>query len=94
MDFYKMRKVGSIGKEDTKFSLVGRIKKVENNRFILEDETGEISIISNFKVKAGELVRVFCRKIDDEIIADFIQSMEGLDWELWKKVESLYLKLL
>ena len=94
MEFYKPRKVQSIEKEDTKFSLLGKVQEVGEGFFILIDETGKVKINSNFKVEKGSLIRVFCTKFDEEIIADFIQNMDGLDWELWRKVESLYLRLL
>jgi hypothetical protein len=94
MEFYKPRKVGSIEKDDTKFSLIGKVEDVKENFFILSDETGKVKIISNFRVEKNSLVRVFCSKVEDEIRADFIQNMEGLDLELWKKAESLYLRLI
>jgi hypothetical protein len=94
MEFYKPRKVASIEKEDSKFCLVGKVQDVGDNFFVLSDETGKVKINSNFKVEKGSLIRVFCSKSDEEIVADFIQKMEGLDFELWKKAESLYLRLL
>ena len=94
MEFYKPRKAETIEKEDTKFFLLGKVQEVGEGFFILADETGKVKINSNFKVEKGSLVRVFCSKFDEEIVADFVQNMDGLDWELWKKAESLYLRLL
>jgi hypothetical protein len=94
MEFYRPRKVGSIGKDDTKFYLIGKVEDVKENFFILSDETGKVKILSDFKVEKNSLVRVFCSKVEEEIRVDFIQNMEGLDLELWKKAESLYLRLI
>jgi len=94
MEFYKPRKAETIEKEDTKFFLLGKVQEVGEGFFILADETGKVKINGNFKVEKGSLVRVFCSKFDEEIVADFVQNMDGLDWELWKKAESLYLRLL
>jgi hypothetical protein len=94
MEFYKPRKVASIEKEDNKFCLVGKVQDVGDNFFVLSDETGKVKINSNFKVEKGSLIRVFCSRLEEEIVADFIQKMEGLDLELWKRAESLYLRLL
>jgi len=94
MEFYKPRKANSIEKEDTKFFLLGKVQEVGDGFFILLDETGKVKINSSFKVEKGSLIKVFCSKFDEEIVADFIQNMDGLDWELWKKAESLYLRLL
>jgi hypothetical protein len=94
MEFYKPRKIGSLTKEDTKFSLVGKIEEAKDDFFIISDETGKVKIRSNLKVEKGSLIRVFCSRLEEEIVADFIQKMEGLDLELWKRAESLYLRLL
>jgi hypothetical protein len=94
MEFYKPKKASSITQEDTKFSLIGKVEDVGENFFILSDETGKVKISGNFKVEKGSLIRVFCSRSEEEIIADFIQNMEGLDLELWKKAESLYLRLI
>jgi hypothetical protein len=94
MEFYRPRKVVSIENDDKKLTLLGKVVDVGGGYFVLSDETGKIKINSNFKVEKGSLVRVFCSKFDEELIADFIQNMEGLDWELWKKAESLYLRLI
>ena len=94
MEFYRPRKAKTIEDEDIRFCLLGKVKDVGNGFFILSDETGDIKISSNFIVEKGSLVRVFCSRVGDEIFADFVQKMEGLDWDLWKRVESLYLRLL
>ena len=94
MEFYKLRKVASIENDDTKLTLLGKVIDAGEGYFIISDDTGKIRINSNFKVEKGDLIRVFCSKFDEEITADFIQNMNGLNWELWKRAESLYLRLL
>ncbi len=94
MEFYRYKKIALIEDTDTKFCLLGKVEDVGEGYFILSDETGKTKISSNFKVEKGSLARVFCTKFDEEIIADFIQNMEGLDLNLWKKAESLYLRLI
>jgi hypothetical protein len=94
MEFYKPRKIASIEKDDNKFCLLGVVEETGEGYFILSDETGKVKVNSNFKVNKGMLVKVFCSKLDEEIFADFIQNKEGLDLNLWKKAESLYLRLI
>ncbi|MGC8993196.1 MAG: hypothetical protein ACP5H3_00175 [Candidatus Aenigmatarchaeota archaeon] len=93
MNFYQPRKVASIEENDEKICLIGKVEDIGNGFLVLSDETGKIKINNNFKIEKGSLIKVFCSKIDDELTVDFIQDMEGLDLELWKKTESLYLRL-
>jgi len=89
---YPPRKISSISKTDSRIALIGRIIKVAENSFVLEDETGKIEIFSDQEVKEGELVRVFCSLLDGKLKADIVQSLKGFDLNLFKRVEELYKK--
>jgi hypothetical protein len=89
-EHYSPRKISSISKTDLKIALIGKIAKVSENSFILEDETGKVEIFSEEEVREGEPVRVFCSLVDGKLKADIVQSLKGLDLNLFKKVEELY----
>ncbi|MEM5829591.1 MAG: hypothetical protein QW040_02735 [Candidatus Aenigmatarchaeota archaeon] len=92
VEHYLPRKISSISRIDSKVALIGKIAKVSENSFILEDETGKIEIFSEEEVKEGELVRVFCSLVDGKLKADVVQDLKGFDLNLFKKAEELYKK--
>lgn len=89
---YKPRKISEISKSDSRVAVIGTIKEMQENGFILKDETKEIEIAFDGSAERGKLVRVFCSVIDGKLKADVIQDMHGLDLNLFKKVEELYNK--
>ncbi|MCS7106280.1 MAG: hypothetical protein NZ942_03120 [Candidatus Aenigmarchaeota archaeon] len=90
---YKPKKIAEINFEkDNKIALVGKVLDQLENSFVLEDETGNIEIFFEGKVRKGQIVRVFCSVIESQVRADIVQSLEGLDLEFFKKVEEMYRK--
>lgn len=92
LEHYKPRKISSITKKDSKISIVGRVIDTKEGSFTLEDSTGKIEIASEEKVEKNEMIRVFCSFVEGNLKADVIQNLEGLDLDLFKKVEELYYK--
>jgi hypothetical protein len=90
---YKPKKISSITKKDDKISVVGKVTNSEENFFVLEDSTGKIEIISEKKVEKNKTIRVFCSLIEGKLKADVIQNLEGLDLNLFKRVQDLYYKV-
>jgi len=86
---YKPISVIEIGKEE-KFSLVGEVVEVGEDYFVLKDYSGKAKIKSQFKAKTGEMIRVFCRLEDGEAVAEILQSLNGLDLQLYQKADSLF----
>ncbi|MCS7093636.1 MAG: hypothetical protein RMJ18_00375 [Candidatus Aenigmarchaeota archaeon] len=92
---YKGKKIVAIDKDDFRIFITGKIVEHGDNYIVVEDDTGKIKINHNLSdLKNIKTVRVFCTKIDNELFCDFIQNLEGLDLELYNKVEDLYLKFL
>lgn len=90
---YYPRKISRINfKTDREISLLGKVIEVKPDGFILQDDTGEAEILSDKKVEEGEIVRVFCSIEGNKIKAKIVQSLNGLDLNLYKEVEELYSK--
>lgn len=87
---YKPRKISQIAKTDSHIALVGRVVDFGDNSFVLKDDTGLIEIVSEEIVEKDNFLRVFCSNFEGRWKADVIQSLEGLDINLFKKVEELY----
>ncbi len=96
---YIPKKISQLTSKDSRISLVGNIIQSKENSFILDDGTAkaEISFEGELKGNEGELksklVRVFCSIADEKLKADVVQPLEGLDLNLFKKVEDLYNKV-
>lgn len=61
----------------------------KDRSFILDDGTGKVEVFFDGSISA-KLVRAFCSVSEGRLNADSIQSMDGLDLNLFKKVEDLY----
>lgn len=86
---YRLKKINEIGKEDY-VCVMGKVVKIGENSFLLQDETGIIEIASDFEVEEEKTIRVFCRRVDDKLKAEIVQDLSSLDLNLYKKVEELY----
>ncbi len=79
-------------KSDTKIAVIGTVTDASGNTFFLSDGSHKVEVYCDTIAENGKLVRAFCSVIDGKLKADVIQNMEGLDLELFKKVEELYNK--
>jgi len=91
--FYKPRSTIGIKDNDEKISILGKISEIFDGGFILEDDVGEVKIKSELKVSKGEIVRIFCKRENGELIAEIIQNLRGLDLDSYRKVETLFKNL-
>ncbi len=89
---YKPKKISQVTKEDTRVSVIGKVKDLSENSFVLQDETGESEVFSDIPTEKDKLVRVYCSVIDGRLKTDVIQNLAGFDLNLFKKVEELYSK--
>ena len=88
---YIPKKISEAKYSKEKFSLVGTVADVKENSFILKDgDEVEIEFIG--KPQKNKFVRVFCSVDQGKIKADIVQSLDGVDTQLFKKVEELYNK--
>lgn len=90
---YVPKKISEIKDTDTKISIIGKIQELKTNSFVIEDETGKLELFTEQNVDAGNIIRVFCSLSDGRLKADVIQSLNGLDINLYHKVEDLYRKV-
>lgn len=96
---YIPKKISQLADKDSKVSLTGNIIQSKENSFILDDGTARTEISFEGELKGneeglrGKLVRVFCSIMDEKLKADIVQPLEGLDLNLFKKVEDLYNKV-
>jgi len=86
---YIPKKVFQVMKNDKKVSLIGKIRKVED-KFFLVDDTGEIEILVNGTVEENKLVRVFCYMEEGKLKVNVIQNLEGLNLSVFEKIKKLY----
>jgi len=100
--YAKQRIVRDVKNEDLRIQITGYVKNViENDQFILDDKTGEISVDIkefDFNSKNDDLVNV----IGDLIIstdgkkmiqADIIQDMNKLNFNYYQKLYEIKLEL-
>jgi len=80
-------------KDEDKIALLGKVKETKEMSFILEDDTGEIEILSTTLPEKNSIVRVFCSREGNSYIAEILQDMSKLDLNILKEVEELYNKV-
>ncbi len=89
---YIPKKVSEVNPSDLKVVLVGNVISTAENSIVLGDETGKIEISSDRMMGKNKLIRVFCSVVEEKLKADVVQDMEGLDLDLFKKINELYSK--
>ena len=89
-DYYQPRKISQIMRSDNKISLVGRVVKIGENFFILDDETGKKEIFSETAPEENKILRAFCAVEGGKVKAEIVQPLENFDLNLFKTVEELY----
>ncbi len=87
---YVQKQISEVSSKDSRVSIIGNVAAVGENSFVLDDGTGKIEILSDAQVEKTKLVRVFCSVVEEKLKADIVQNMEGLDVNLFKKLNSLY----
>lgn len=90
---YFPKKISDVKKTDSRVSVMGTVVSSGENIFEIEDSSGKTEIFSEFPAKVGDLVRAFCTTVDGRLKADAVQSLNGLDLNLYQKVQELYRKV-
>ncbi|UCD07338.1 MAG: replication protein RepA [Candidatus Aenigmatarchaeota archaeon] len=91
------RKVSELQPGDMRVSLIGTVIDKQKARIVLDDGSGKVNVNFEFspEVSLNQFVRIFGRVIQAEneleIEGEIVQDMEGLDKDLYKKVNSLKL---
>lgn len=98
-DRYVPKKISQISRNDKKVAVVGRVIDSTVASFILEDETGKIEVFfdeqdvaSRERVDNDKIMRAFCTLVDEQLKANVVQDMTGVDLNLLKTVDELYSK--
>jgi uncharacterized protein YdeI (BOF family) len=89
---YLPRKVSEVDKSDARVSVMGTVASVKDGAFEIRDESGIVEVSSDAAVKEGDMVRVFCNVIDGRLKSEAVQSLNGLDLNLYQKAQGLYRK--
>lgn len=89
---YKPKKLSEVTREDSRVSVIGKVKELSENSFILQDDSGESEVFSDVPTEKDKLIRVYCSVVDGRLKTDVIQDLTGFDLNLFKKVEELYNK--
>ncbi|MFQ6089482.1 MAG: hypothetical protein ACE5K0_11365, partial [Candidatus Methanofastidiosia archaeon] len=78
-------------KDERRVSIVGTVVRVDELEFLLDDGTGQITVLVNSKLDFGEgsLIRVIGRVFGDSIEAEIIQDMRDLNLKLYLKTYEL-----
>ena len=91
--YYRPRGIPEINKRtDGKVAVIGKVVESGENSFVLEDGVAKVEIVFEGKVEKNKTVRAFCSIAEDQLKADVIQSLDGLDLNLFKRVKELYNK--
>ena len=92
-EYYSPKKISELDlKRDRMVAIIGKVEELQENGFVLSDDSGKIQVISDKAVEPNSQVRVFCTLIDQQPKADLIQDMKNFDVELFYKVKELYNK--
>ncbi|TFG08350.1 MAG: hypothetical protein EU539_02645 [Promethearchaeota archaeon] len=98
-EFARQRIVKDIENDDTKIQITGYVRDIDENSFILDDESGEIKV--NLKIKEdekkfknGDLVNVIGNIVlkssgEKTLDAQIIQDMNKLNFKYYKKLYEL-----
>lgn len=92
LNHYVPRKISEISKTDNRVAVIGTVVDKKENSFLLRNGNAEVEIETDKQIEKNKLVRVFCSVTDGKLKADIVQSLNGLDLNLFKKVEELYSK--
>lgn len=90
---YFPRKVSEVNKSDSRVSILGTVSSVKEGAFELRDGSGSVEISSDAGVREGDTVRAFCNVIDGRLKSEAVQSLNGLDLNLYQKAQELSRKI-
>lgn len=86
---YIPKKISQLSPKDSKVALTGSVIEKKESSFIMDDGTGKTEVFFDDNIESN-LVRAFCSVVEEKLNVDAVQSLDGLDSNLFKKVEDLY----
>lgn len=87
---YIPKSISQVDSKDFKVCLVGNVMATTGSSFILDDGTGKIEIMTDKQLPRNKIVRAFCSVNEEKLKADVVQDLEGIDSNLFKKINELY----
>lgn len=90
---YLPRRISEVSKSDSRVSIMGTVASVKEGAFEITDGSGSVEISSDASVKEGDTVRAFCNVIDGRLKSEAVQSLNGLDLNLYQKAQELSRKI-
>ena len=77
--------------DELRISVVGTVIKGGESEFILDDGTGQLTVITseNVKVKERDIVRVIGKIYGQTVEAEIVQKMDDLNMQLYVKMYEL-----
>lgn len=89
--YYKPRGISEINKKtDARVAVIGKVVESGENGFVLDDGTAKTEIVFEGSVEKNKMVRALCSIIEGQLKADLIQSLDGFDLNLFKRIKELY----
>jgi len=81
--------------DELRVSVVGTVVKKTNGEFILDDGTGQLTVICDpgIQVKETDIVRVIGKKYAEILEAEIVQDMGELNMQLYLKMYELKKKI-
>lgn len=81
--------------EEPRVSVVGTVVKCGRGEFILDDGTGQLTVIcaEDVEVKEKDVVRVFGKLYGQTLEAEIVQKMNDLNMQLYIKMYELRKKV-
>jgi uncharacterized protein YdeI (BOF family) len=81
--------------DELRISVVGTVVKCGESEFILDDGTGQLTVIctEDISVKEKDIIRVIGKVYGQTVEAEIVQSMDGLNMQLYLKMYELKKKI-
>ncbi|MFP4116013.1 MAG: replication protein RepA [Candidatus Aenigmatarchaeota archaeon] len=85
----EFKKVGNLGGDENRVSLIGTAVDVTEGAAVIDDGTGKVEVTFDLskdlsKFEEGNLVRVIGRPTGDSLEGEVIQDFEGFDLDLYE----------
>jgi uncharacterized protein YdeI (BOF family) len=81
--------------DELRISVVGTVVKCGESEFILDDGTGQLTVIcaEDISVKEKDIIRVIGKVYGQTVEAEIVQNMDGLNMQLYLKMYELKKKI-
>jgi hypothetical protein len=89
---YAERQIKNLGNE-TKVSVSGTVISKDGSTIVIDDKTGQLSILSEISVEKGNYIRAFGNLVKSQenfiLQAEIVQNLQGINKSIHQKVIEL-----